>query len=78
MKRMTVHLSNKKRKKNDPNDEWVDCGRLEFYLEVPRVAPGSEENRIKELKQHINKILKVTKYKLVFPAVDLIVFGAWW
>ena len=55
MKRMTVHLSNKKRKKNDPNDEWVDCGRLEFYLEVPRVAPGSEENRIKELKQHITR-----------------------
>ena len=52
----------KKRKNNNTNNEWIDCGKLEFYLEVPRVAPGSEEKLIKELQQHRNKLLKVTPH----------------
>ena len=55
-------IPHKKRKNNNTNDEWIDCGKLEFYLEIPRVAPGSEEKLIKELQQHTNKMLKVTPH----------------
>ena len=39
---------------NDGNEEWINVGRLEFYLEIPRGS--SESNLINELKQHKKKM----------------------
>ena len=53
--------ASKKRKTNDnsnSNEEWVNVGRLGFYLEIPRGM--SKTNLIKKLKQHTNKMLSVT------------------
>ena len=44
-------------KKRKTDDEWVNVGRMGFYLEIPK--SGSTKNLIQELKPHAGKILSV-------------------
>eukprot|EP00584_Thalassiosira_punctigera_P002143 CAMPEP_0172531532 /NCGR_PEP_ID=MMETSP1067-20121228/4904_1 /TAXON_ID=265564 ORGANISM="Thalassiosira punctigera, Strain Tpunct2005C2" /NCGR_SAMPLE_ID=MMETSP1067 /ASSEMBLY_ACC=CAM_ASM_000444 /LENGTH=234 /DNA_ID=CAMNT_0013315923 /DNA_START=76 /DNA_END=780 /DNA_ORIENTATION=+ len=44
-------------KKRKTDDEWVNVGRMQFYLEIRK--KGSKENLTKELKPNAGKILSV-------------------
>lgn len=52
----------KKRKKNNDatDEEWVNVGRLGFYLEIPR--PRNQESLVEQLKLHSGKMLSVTPH----------------
>ncbi|KAL7498400.1 hypothetical protein ACHAWT_007337 [Skeletonema menzelii] len=56
----TGALSQSKKKKPNEEDQWVNAGRLGFYLEIPRGRNPAA--LIKELKPHCGKMLEVNPW----------------